>query len=710
MKTKNFKRPIALFLAVMLCASLLFSLGTTAFAAEETANVCLIAFPRDGDANYNGEWGHGNLNFMNGWSTKASSFTLIRAMGQYSGNICYCIEPGVSQQPGDSLTKKGEDFWDNYPAAYNKTISPEDIKLLIGRIFQYGYTGPISVSWRSQNDGGDKLAHAVATQLMLHKMKHCEEYGDLDRTTKNSLRNGNQFTNRFDHTKALYIRHDGALCVGRQTRAVARADSDATTQYHKLISNLLKNEGIIRYRDAYSYARAAINDLPKEYTDLFSSRFQYVFIDEYQDCNNLQRQAIDAIFDSQKCAVFKIGDTDQAIYNSADDTTPDWIPQPDFLPIMTSCRFNQEIANVICKLKKGEKNIVTFAGETGVKPVLFVFSPEKIDRVIGGFISALERHELYDINGIYKAIGAIKKEDSAGLKIGSYWSEFDGSANKKNEYSYWGLVDEIVQYLLEGKLYKTEQSVRRLLCRVFHYISIKHPVSEKDYTMVTMKNALDEKYREQYRQWIYEMPRIQTIDRHSVDQLLRQKINELLRIGNPNLTDIFAVLPEFFLEEATGVNFADISEKNVLIDPIRGRRIVFDTIHGVKGETHDATLYLETNRQGATDLNRILPYFGVGRCGSSNLYDSSRKLAYVGMSRPKKLLCVAMQAATYEKSNGVFDTDWEVIDLRGYEEHQKGLKQAARARQGQKGRSFLLRRCAVSRSCARLLRPGLCRQ
>lgn len=167
MKTKNFKRPIALFLAVMLCASLLFSLGTTAFAAEETANVCLIAFPRDGDANYGGEWGHGNLNFMNGWSTKASSFTLIRAMGQYSGNICYCIEPGVSQQPGDSLTKKGEDFWDNYPAAYNKTISPEDIKLLIGRIFQYGYTGPISVSWRSQNDGGDKLAHAVATQLLI---------------------------------------------------------------------------------------------------------------------------------------------------------------------------------------------------------------------------------------------------------------------------------------------------------------------------------------------------------------------------------------------------------------------------------------------------------------------------------------------------------------------------------------------------------------
>lgn len=501
-------------------------------------------------------------------------------------------------------------------------------------------------------------------QQALSKMQHDAKYSALDYVTKNNFETGKQFSERINHTQALYIRDDGALCIGRQQKPLAGAGKASAEQYKKLLVELLEDEGMIRYQDAYVYASTAIGELPAEYADLFSSRFQYVFIDEYQDCNNLQRQAIDAIFDPQKCAVFKIGDSDQAIYNSAEDTTPDWMPQPDFLPIITSCRFNQEIANVICKLKKGEKNIVTLAGATGVKPVLLVFSPENIDRVIGGFISALDRHELYDNNGIYKAIGAVKREDLSGLKIGSYWTEFDGSANKKNEYSYWVLVDEIVQYLLEGKLYKAEQSVRRLLCRVFHYISIKHPISGKDYTIVAMKNALDEKYRGQYRQWIYEMSRIKTIDRHSVDQLLRQKINELLRIGNPSLTDIFTVLPAFFLEESTSVNHADIAEKNVLIDPIRGRRIIFDTIHGVKGETHDATLYLETDRQGASDLNRILPYFGVGRCGSPSLYDSSRKLAYVGMSRPKKLLCVAMQAETYEKSKGVFDADWEVVDLR----------------------------------------------
>lgn len=507
----------------------------------------------------------------------------------------------------------------------------------------------------------DSLTYA---QHVLSKMQHDVKYRALNYATKNNFATGRQFTDRINHTQALHIRKDGALYIGKQERPLAGVRSESTKEYKELLVELLKDEGIIQYQDAYAYANAAIDKLPAEYTDCFSSRFQYVFIDEYQDCDILQRQVIDAIFDPQKCAVFKIGDSDQAIYNSAEDTTPDWTPQPDFLPIMTSCRFNQEIANVLCKLKKGEKNIVTLAGETGVKPVLIVFPPERIGNVIDAFISELERHELYDVNGIYKAIGAVKREDLSGLKIGSYWTEFDGSANKKSEYSYWALVDEIAQYLLEGKLYKAEQSVRRLLCRVFHYIPIKHSVSGKDYNTATIKNTLDEKYREYYRQWIYEMSRMQEIDRYSINQIMQQRINGLLRICNPNLNDIFAGLPKFFLEENNDTNLVDMAERNVLIEPIRGRRIVFDTIHGVKGETHDATLYLETNRQGASDLKRILPYFGAGHCGSSNLYDSSRKLAYVGMSRPKKLLCVAMQAATYEKSKGVFDTDWEVVDLR----------------------------------------------
>ena len=42
------------------------------------------------------------------------------------------------------------------------------MKLFIGRIMQYGYTGPISTSWRSQNaSDAETLAQAMATQVLI---------------------------------------------------------------------------------------------------------------------------------------------------------------------------------------------------------------------------------------------------------------------------------------------------------------------------------------------------------------------------------------------------------------------------------------------------------------------------------------------------------------------------------------------------------------
>ena len=174
---------MSLFLAALMCVTTFAGFGTTAYAAEETDEVYLVSFPRDGDDNYSGEWGHGSHEFMNGWATDTSRYTSVYAMGSYNGNICYCIEIGVPLKTGDRFTKKGENFWDNYTSSYNKTISPDDIKLFIGRIMQYGYTGTISTSWRSQNEGGDKLAHAVATQLLIWETVVGERDADFNKVS-----------------------------------------------------------------------------------------------------------------------------------------------------------------------------------------------------------------------------------------------------------------------------------------------------------------------------------------------------------------------------------------------------------------------------------------------------------------------------------------------------------------------------------------------
>ena len=163
------KRNTATLLALVLCLSAFLGLGIpTAQAAEQRAEVRNIQFPREGDDNYDAAWGHPALKYRNGWETKASSKNIIRAMESYSGPVCYCIEPGVIQNSGDSFVSRGDDFWNSIPDDLNHTLSGDEIRIVIGRILQYGYTGKVSTSWYSQNEeDANKLANLLATQLLV---------------------------------------------------------------------------------------------------------------------------------------------------------------------------------------------------------------------------------------------------------------------------------------------------------------------------------------------------------------------------------------------------------------------------------------------------------------------------------------------------------------------------------------------------------------
>lgn len=167
---KNFKKVLSLFLAMtVICLSLFFVGTLSSYAAVgEKADVYIVEFPRSGEANRSG-WGHEALQYMNGWNTGgATDKLMLRAIGSYTGQICYCIEPGTGQHTGDTFTQKDESFWNNFPPEYNKTIDSDSIKLFIGRIIQYGYTGNVSTEWRTQNpEGANNLAHAIATQLLI---------------------------------------------------------------------------------------------------------------------------------------------------------------------------------------------------------------------------------------------------------------------------------------------------------------------------------------------------------------------------------------------------------------------------------------------------------------------------------------------------------------------------------------------------------------
>ena len=88
--------------------------------------------------------------------------------------------------------------------------------------------------------------------------------------------------------------------------------------------------------------------------------------------------------------------------------------------------------------------------------------------------------------------------------------------------------------------------------------------------------------------------------------------------------------------------------------------ITFDievsTIHKVKGETHTATLVLETFKNDY-DLKVLLNLL-KGKKRKS--YDDKKKLLYVAMSRPTHLLCLAMN------KNHLSDEDKKELESCGY--------------------------------------------
>lgn len=183
MKHKNV---IKKFFAVLLALLTTFSVATPAFAAEKIGEVLQMNLPRAADPNKD-NWGHPALNYMGGWWTfEEEGYTTVKAVDDYEGPTCYCIEPGISLHTGDRLTQKGEDYWDDYPDEYNPTISRQYIQRFIGRILQYGWTGNNDLQWNSTNASDrDEMGNMFATQALIWEVivgERDENFNKIDAT------------------------------------------------------------------------------------------------------------------------------------------------------------------------------------------------------------------------------------------------------------------------------------------------------------------------------------------------------------------------------------------------------------------------------------------------------------------------------------------------------------------------------------------------
>lgn len=135
---KKLKRGMSGLLAALLTFTAVFGSGVTALAASPsgaTSKSYSVAFPRDGDANqiYSEDvWGHSAKTYMNGWSTSESTTTTVHCMDSFDGQVVYCIEPGVPRSMARPSPVRQRTSGTTTPSSLNRTIEPDDIKVLLG--------------------------------------------------------------------------------------------------------------------------------------------------------------------------------------------------------------------------------------------------------------------------------------------------------------------------------------------------------------------------------------------------------------------------------------------------------------------------------------------------------------------------------------------------------------------------------------------------
>jgi hypothetical protein len=145
------------------------------------------------------------------------------------------------------------------------------------------------------------------------------------------------------------------------------------------------------------------------------------------------------------------------------------------------------------------------------------------------------------------------------------------------------------------------------------------------------------------------------INQVAMDILKNRKINNRATLQD-TLNDILGEEKISFNSESENSVHAEIDFKNTYISS-EGVEVKLGTIHSVKGQTHNATLYFSNNEYSKQDIQHVLD-----NTGARTLF--FKKLIYVASSRAKYLFAIAIERSAYEAiSNKSYFNDFKKLEI-----------------------------------------------
>ena len=476
---------------------------------------------------------------------------------------------------------------------------------------------------------------------------------------KNYWFNYYENSNRIRAEELFFIYSNGRLSINPKfieavDRHIDRNKCDFTDKYIETKKTEYLRLGVSQYRDAYAFAEL----LAHENADIIRTirrRFPIVLIDEMQDTQKFQDVLINKIFQAENIRYQRLGDPDQALFDGMGGEEPNqtYNTDSDLFEIHTTHRFGLDISEKLIGLSYNQLDQLT----TNRQPnrgncahTIFIYNDSTQACVLDKYGELLDGEDPQKQWQAVKAVGGV---DGPNGYIKNYFPKFDKNRSKASpkpeklihivdrcHNQIHGHVSENYDLLLQGIIDLLRKEGKK---------STKNNGSQVYYSQQSFIQNLKHsdrytRFRKLLTSWIMGCELNPTNWATQCQELKGiLDISELSAEGK----DYLAHDNEHYEQDEQHGGVSNVYKCS------NGREVEVGTIHSVKGETHDATLIMETKFRKYFDIREMLPFMLDYTKNRPSFVPTSPKskdtiLAtyirrlYVATSRPRYLLCLAI--------------------------------------------------------------------
>lgn len=472
-------------------------------------------------------------------------------------------------------------------------------------------------------------------------------------------------------------------------------------------------KGLLHYDDCYFYAKQYLLTNPNSKL-ILQKRFKYIFIDEMQDLEDYQIKIIDDIFfaENSKTIIQRIGDKNQSIYHIVKENC-DWKTRHEFdskytdLSFQNSLRLNSNVANLVDKLvleRTKNYKVVGQLQESNLKPHLILINRETTgDKLKNKFEELIRIYSLH----------LCEKNAKNGFKIVSWntvWNNEEENIDKKTNLKKLRLIDFYENYEKESINRKDDH--RNLKDYLYHYNkekktleSIRKSILNSFTRILDLEDIKDENGRRYRKSTLIQFIKNQNEEHYNDFKAKLYSWCFRIVVHKQNEEVYKEIVSFVYSNDFIGLNWynienyqsKNISKSNQFIissdfqlkkeqkEGLKKKeeiQIDLASVHAVKGQTHCATMYIETAykipiyetqkiiiSKGKDKSNPLL--LEEHKCSGTN-GRQALKMMYVGFSRPTHLLCFVVLEENVKDyldnlchtKGGIWEIDKELIQLK----------------------------------------------